>query len=107
MADEALRKDLDALKEDISKMREDMVQLAATMKMVAGEKAAGAAAGAKERANQYRDEFAGKVEAAMGQGKKVVDEVDSQIGQHPFSTVLTAFGLGFAIAKLMEMGNRR
>jgi ElaB/YqjD/DUF883 family membrane-anchored ribosome-binding protein len=107
MADEALRKDLDALKADIAKLREDMAGLSDTMRAAAGEKVAGAKERVQERARQAREELGERVDTAMGQGRRLVDEVDQQIGQHPFSSLLTAFGLGFVIAKLLDIGGRR
>jgi ElaB/YqjD/DUF883 family membrane-anchored ribosome-binding protein len=107
MADDALRKDLDALKADIAKLREDMAGLTDTMRAAAGDRVADAKGRVEERARQAREELGERVDAAMGQGRRLVDEVDQQIGKRPFSSLLTAFGLGFIIAKLLDVGGRR
>jgi len=52
--------------------------------------------GLKERMDQVRD-----------RGQHYVDSTEQRISEHPFTSLLTAFGIGFILAKLMDLGHRR
>ena len=41
------------------------------------------------------------------EGKATFNKAEQQLGEHPVGGVLTAFGIGFIIAKLLDVGGRR
>ena len=60
-----------------------------------------------DRLPQVWDEMRRKVNDARDYGEKRVGELEGQVGEHPLGSVLAAFGIGFVIAKLMDLGGRR
>lgn len=107
MADDPIREDLDALKADIATLRDDIVRLAATVQAAVEAQGEGMADEVRDQADRYREAFASRVDAAVGQGRKMAEELDAQVGQHPLGAMVAAFGLGFVVAKLLDLGGRR
>ena len=107
MAEDSIRKELDALKADISQLRTDIVDLTTVMKEVASEKVSNTKADAQQRAQNAWEDVERKLNEALDQGRATVGEIEDKITAHPGGSMLTAFGLGFIIAKLMDLGGRR
>lgn len=106
MAEESVRKELDALKADIAQLRDDIASLTAAMKTVASDKVSDAKARAEQRVRGAWEDVEQKLDEALNTGRQTVDNVQQQIGQHPGGSLLAAFGLGFIIAKLLDGGRR-
>ena len=107
MADDSIRKEMDALKADIAKLREDISNLTSAVKDTASENVAGAKARAEERVHQAWADIEGRLEDLLNEGKATFNKAEQQVGEHPVGSVLTAFGIGFIIAKLLDVGGRR
>ena len=107
MADDSIRKEMDALKADIAKLREDISNLTSAVKDTASENVAGAKARAEERVHQTWADIEGRLEDLLNEGKATFNKAEQQVGEHPVGSVLTAFGIGFIIAKLLDVGGRR
>jgi len=107
MADDSIRKEVDALKADIAKLREDIVSLTNAVKDTASENVAGAKARAEERVNQAWADIEQRLEELLSEGRATFNKAEQQVGEHPVGSVLTAFGVGFIIAKLLDAGGRR
>jgi len=107
MTDDTLAKELESLKADISKLRADVADLTSALKGVAAEKADTANAKLHEEIREARDELRRRIKHAREYGEQRVDEFENQVGEHPVGSVLTAFGIGFVIAKLLDLGGRR
>jgi ElaB/YqjD/DUF883 family membrane-anchored ribosome-binding protein len=60
-----------------------------------------------EEIRQAREELRRKVNEARDYGEQRVSDFEGQVGDHPLGSVLAAFGVGFVVAKLMELGGRR
>ncbi|PIP44061.1 MAG: hypothetical protein COX17_03580 [Deltaproteobacteria bacterium CG23_combo_of_CG06-09_8_20_14_all_60_8] len=67
----------------------------------------GATEGIQEKARGAWEDLEKKLEEVLRQGKEQMGNIEQQIGAHPSGSVLTAFGLGFVIAKLLDVGGRR
>lgn len=106
MAEDPIRKELDALKADISQLRTDIVDLTKVMKDVASEKVSNTKADAQQRAQSAWEDVERKLNEALDQGRATVGDIEDKITAHPGGSILTAFGLGFIIAKLMDLGGR-
>lgn len=106
MAEDPIRKELDALKADISQLRTDIVDLTKVMKDVASEKVSNTKADAQQRAQNAWEDVERKLNEALDQGRATVGDIEDKITAHPGGSILTAFGLGFIIAKLMDLGGR-
>ncbi len=107
MADETIRKELDALKNDIAQLREDITNLTRAVGKVASQKAQETRSQAEEKARDAWEEIEEKLNGILEEGKETVSGMEKQIAQHPGGSLLTAFGLGFIIARLLDGGNRR
>ena len=107
MAEETISKELDALKNDIAQLRKDIAGLATAVKDVASDRVAGAKASARGRISETWDDVERRFNDAVGSGKEAYHTAEQKISQHPTASVVTAFGIGFLIAKLLDMGERR
>lgn len=107
MTDEPLRKEVDALKSDISKLREDIVALTDAVKGVAGDKINETKERGRKTAQDAWEDLEDKLDEVLSRGKDSFDGVAQEIKQHPGGSLLTAFSLGFIIAKIMDIGGRR
>ncbi len=107
MAEDPIRKELDALKADIAQLRDDIAGLSTAVKQAGTDKAQEACAQAEAAAHDTWQEIEDKLNDVIEEGKKTINSAEQQIGQHPRGSLLTAFGLGFIIAKLFGGGERR
>lgn len=107
MADDSIRKEMDTLKADIAQLREDIIGLTNAVKGAASEKVAGAKAQAEERIRGTWEDIEQRFEDILNEGKATFNKAEHKVSEHPVGSVLTAFGLGFIIAKLIDMGGRR
>ena len=107
MTDDPVRKELDALKADLAQLREDIAGLTAAVRDVAADKAQQTRADTRERLHNAWEELERKLDEVIEQGRSAMGGVQNQIGQHPAGSLLTAFGVGFIIAKLLDLGGRR
>lgn len=106
MADETIRKEMDALKADIAQLREDIVGLTHAVKSAASERVAGARTQAGEYAHGAWENIEQRFEDLVNQGKETLNKAEHKVGEHPVASVVTAFGIGFLIAKLLDMRGR-
>jgi len=107
MADDSIRKEMDALKADIAQLREDIVGLTGAVKGAASENMAGAKAQTEERMHQAWEDIERRLQDLLSEGKATFNTAEQKVGEHPVGSVLTAFGIGFVIAKLLDVGGRR
>jgi len=107
MADESIRKEMDALKADITQLREDIIGLTKAVKGAASENVAGAKARAEDHVHKAWADIESRLEDLLNEGKTTFNSAEQKVGEHPMGSVLTAFGIGFIIAKLLDVGGRR
>jgi ElaB/YqjD/DUF883 family membrane-anchored ribosome-binding protein len=107
MTDDPIRKELDALKADIAQLREDILGLTTAVRDVASDKAEKTRSDAKEGLRNVWEDLESKLDEVIDQGKSTMGNVQTRIGQHPTGSLLTAFGVGFIIAKLLDTGGKR
>jgi ElaB/YqjD/DUF883 family membrane-anchored ribosome-binding protein len=107
MADDPIRKEMDALKADIAQLREDIGSLTAAVRDVASDKAQKTRADTQERFRSAWEDLEQKLDDVIEQGKTSLGDVETRVGQHPAGSLLMAFGVGFIVARLLDMGGRR
>jgi ElaB/YqjD/DUF883 family membrane-anchored ribosome-binding protein len=107
MTEPELQKQIDDLKADLKAIRTDLGGLARILKDLGVGKVDEARSSVEEGVEAGREELRRRWEEARGRGRKTMDDFEQGIGQHPLSSVLAAFGVGFLIAKLMDLGGRR
>ena len=54
----------------------------------------------------YRKALREKLAEARSRGYEAKEKVDDQIATHPYTSLLTAFGVGFVLAKVLHLGDR-
>ncbi len=107
MAEDQIRKELDALKSDIAQLRDDIGNLTEAVKSVASEKIDETKAQTRARAGSALEELEARLEDLLAQGSGAARKAEQQISEHPGTSLITAFGVGFIVAKLLEGGERR
>lgn len=107
MADTNLQNELNTLKEDIAKLRLDMADLGTALKDVAAERARNAKSRLAEGAEELSAGVRERLDEARQKGREVVDGLEEQIAGHPMGSIITAFGVGFIIASMMNSGGSK
>lgn len=107
MADKALEDELRELRADFAKMQEDIGDLAGALRDLGVRKADQARESAEDELRARRDQIREQLRSARARGRETVDDLGETMGDHPLSSLGIAFGAGFIIAKLLELGGRR
>jgi ElaB/YqjD/DUF883 family membrane-anchored ribosome-binding protein len=107
MAEDPIRKELDAIKADIAQLRLDIGGLTDVLKGAAADKIDDTKSRAQQTTQDAWADLESKLDEVLQQGRAGIDNVEDEIRQHPTGSLLTAFGLGFIIAKLLDVGGRR
>lgn len=107
MAEADYQKEVQKLREDLSQLREDVSSLTQMMKDLGLQRAEELKGSAREEYRRRRAHFREQVDGLRDRGRDALDDVEEGIGEHPMSSLLAAFGLGFIIAKMLDLGGRR
>lgn len=102
MAEADLNREMQSLRADLAKLREDLAGIAGALKDAGHEKAQGARESLADLLSSVREELRGALGQARDAGKKSVETVGHEIEQRPLTSLLTAFGVGFVLAKLLD-----
>lgn len=84
-------KEIDSLKADLHTLREDIAKLTEAFKRQGTEQAKARYQQAKATAEDYGE-----------QARKVADDVGHRIEERPLTSVLSAFGIGFIVGRLLD-----
>jgi ElaB/YqjD/DUF883 family membrane-anchored ribosome-binding protein len=107
MADTPMEDELRMLKEDLAVLRADVADLSGTLRDYAASRGEGIRSNLQHEVRMRRERLKERMADARVQGAKTVEEMEESIGQHPIASVATALGVGFVLAKLMDVGSRR
>ena len=102
MTETDLSHEMQTLRADLSKLRGDFAGVADALKDAGQKKAEGAREGLADLVNSVLEELRGALGQARDKGKKSVETVGHQIEERPLTSLLTAFGFGFVLAKLLH-----
>lgn len=102
MADTTLDKELEALRADMAKLRGDVAGLADAVKDAGQRRVDGARESLAEMVTALRDEVRGAFDVARDRSKKSVETVEHTIEEKPLLSLLTAFGVGVLLGKLLD-----
>ena len=110
MAENDVQKELKQLKADLAKLQSDMSDLVSSLKEAGSDKAENVKSSVEDEIRHQRAELRRLLNQARSTGRRAVDDavegIEGGVEQHPVSSLLTAFGLGFIVAKLMGLGDR-
>ena len=99
--------EIQALKADIANLRADVADLAGTMQSVAGNRASRFRDSIQSELNDRTDRLRQRFDDVRTRGRKQLDDIEENVGEHPLGSLAAAVGVGFVLAKLMELGGRR
>ncbi|MDW7711579.1 MAG: hypothetical protein SCH98_14010 [Deferrisomatales bacterium] len=97
-----LSREMEALRADLGKLRADFAGVAEALKDAGHKRADGVREGLADLLHSVREELQSALDHGKDTGKKSVEAVGHQIGQRPLASLLTAFGVGFVLAKLLD-----
>lgn len=95
------------LREDFDKLREGMNTITEMLKKFSEDRAHTAKEHLDERLGEAREHLRERVDGAGERSRAYYDQLEGRVGDHPLGSLLTAFGIGFIIAKLLDLGGRR
>jgi ElaB/YqjD/DUF883 family membrane-anchored ribosome-binding protein len=104
--DSQIREELDSLKADIGNLRNDLGELASAVRTSGTEQTREARSSLEEEVRRAREHLQRRVDQAREYGYESAQRAEQRVGEHPFTSLATAFGVGFAIGKLLDMGRR-
>lgn len=99
-----LKAEFDTLKTDVDKLKDDIGDLLDLLRQFGTERAGQTKASVEEELLRRREELREALVGARARGEKVAKAVSGEVEQHPFNSMLMAFGLGVVIAKLLDSG---
>ena len=102
MAESELSREMETLRADLAKLRADFAGVTDALKEAGQKKAETAREGLADLLKSLRDELGGVLDQARDKGKRSVETVGHQIEERPLASLLTAFGVGFILAKLLD-----
>jgi len=106
MADDELTRELEQMRSDMAALRADVAELAKALKTMGANKAESVKDTIEEEIRERRDALREKLDEARARGQEVKDGLEDRMETHPYTSLLTAFGVGFVLAKLMHLGER-
>lgn len=95
-----LKADFAALNQTVSHLSHDVKSLLSAVMKDSEDKAK----------SSVDDSFAAlrrRFDEMRGRGHQYVDTAEQQISEHPYTSLLTAFAVGFVLAKLLDVGRPR
>ena len=102
-----LRDEINEIKSDLDSLRADVSTLVRTLQQTSGERAEEVRETLRADLRKGREALKHRVQEARVRGRQTMGEVEESIGEHPYTSVAAAFGVGFALAKLMDLANHR
>jgi ElaB/YqjD/DUF883 family membrane-anchored ribosome-binding protein len=103
--------ELAAVKADLKQLKTDMAALVAALKESGAQRASAVEDSALDAVHEaistLNRRFEGIKTKAGTQAKDALDEAEQTVVRHPLATVAAAFGIGFVLAKLFDVGSRR
>lgn len=110
MAESELQEELERLRSDFATLRADVADLVHMLRELGIEKAEGLHSSLQEEIRSRREELRRRLGDARSRSKRAIDEtleeLEEEIEQRPLTSLFAAFGLGFMIAKFMDIGRR-
>jgi ElaB/YqjD/DUF883 family membrane-anchored ribosome-binding protein len=107
MADRDLDQEIRQLREDFATLQADVSELAGALREAGLGRAEEARDSAAERLRARRERVEEQLRAARSRGREALGDFEETVGGHPLGSLATAFGAGFVLAKLMDLGVRR
>jgi ElaB/YqjD/DUF883 family membrane-anchored ribosome-binding protein len=106
MAENDLAKELEQMRKDMAALRADVAELGKALKNAGAHKAESVKDSLGEEIRKGREALREKLNEAQARGHDLKDGLEDRVENHPYTSLLTALGVGFVLAKLMHFGDR-
>ena len=100
MAASNVQEEMQILKDDVAKLRADITDLVGLLKDLGLQKVDETRGNVEEELKEQRAKFQEALNRARERGMGSVEDLEQQMAEHPVGSLLTAFGIGYIIAKL-------
>lgn len=100
MATTNVQEELQVLKDDVAKLREDIEDLVGLLRDLGLQKVDETRGTLEEELQLQREKLQALLNRARERGKSAAEDIEQQMTEHPLGTLMTAFGIGYIIAKL-------
>jgi ElaB/YqjD/DUF883 family membrane-anchored ribosome-binding protein len=107
MADTEMQQELKKVRDDLASLQKDVAQVVSTLKEVAAGEAGKVSRSVQDELRARREALRRQLDSARAYSDQAIEEVGDTVGRNPISSMLLAFGVGFIMAKLMDLGGRR
>ena len=104
-ANEDLHTEINKLKDDITKLRGDVGDLLQVLREAGIDKFAQSRESFDEELQKGREKVRATMDKARVSGEKALNDLEEGVSEHPLSSLLMAFGLGFIVAKVLGGGH--
>ncbi|MGR8979198.1 MAG: DUF883 family protein [Gammaproteobacteria bacterium] len=104
---EEMDKELKALKADFAKLNAAVSDLADDVRALLAATLDEGEEKARTRAKEKLDDVKKRFEEVRGRSHEYAESTEARIVEHPFASLVTAFGIGFLLAKIMDIGQSR
>ena len=102
MSEKDVQAELENLKAELAMLRADRSGVASALKGLGMAEAGVLNENASDFAARAKEELKHLLAEARAKGKKSVEVVEGKVAEHPFVSLLAAFGVGFLVAKLLD-----
>lgn len=102
-----LRKELDKLKADMARLRSDTSEVSRTLREIGGDELRAWGESAEHEFQRRRQRLRRGMDAGRERGRRAMEEMEEEVGAHPYASVFAALGVGFILAKLLDIVTRR
>ena len=100
MASNNVQEELQVLKDDVTKLRSDIAGLVDLFKELGLQKVNEARGTIEDELDEQREKLKARFNSARERGKGTVEDLEQHVTEHPLGSLLTAFGIGYILAKL-------
>lgn len=107
MADRNYDDELQALRDDMARLREDIGRLTHAFSSDIGDQAEDMRRSVEDEFRTRREILRARLDQARVRGQRKVEDLEESIADHPLGSLATAVGIGFILAKMMDLGGGR
>lgn len=102
MADREAHAEIETLKAELARLREDFAGVAAALRDAGMAETENMRENTSEFLSNLKEHLGHALDEAKEKGKRSMEVVENQVSEHPFASLLIAFGVGFVLGKLLD-----
>ena len=106
MPERDLNNEIKQIRDDFASLQHDVAGITGLLRNLGEDRLEGVKASAAQRLRAGAEELRQHADTAEARGREAVDELGSAISGHPLGSMAMAFGIGFIVSKLLDLGSR-